>query len=71
MKNKDKYATAEEAYRAWYAFCKAQPSCSDCKYEHCDCFSNWIYDEAEEDNNEAKEPPQWQNNLMEKFTSKE
>jgi hypothetical protein len=71
MKNKDKFATAEEAYSAWKAFCDAQPICIECKYtknlgeeSKLPCNFRWFYDEA-------PSTPQWQTNILNKFTSKE
>lgn len=51
-KNYEKYKTPDEAYNAWRSFCKAQQRCSGCKYEHCECILNWLYDEAKEEQNE-------------------
>ena len=72
MKNYEKYKTAEEAFNARRRFCKAQESCINCRYSNSSrkikapCDYRWFYDEAESD-----EKPQWQKNIMNKFTSKE
>ena len=49
MKNKDKFATVEEAFLAWKKFCSAQPKCRECKYEHHECILHWLYDEADDE----------------------
>lgn len=72
MLNKDKYKTAQEARKVFYHYC-INMSCRECPY-YCEnssensCSFLWLYAEAEADKNPT---PQWQKNLMEKFTSKE
>lgn len=73
MKNFEKYKTPEEAYHARCRFCNAQGDCKKCEYANCNnktsvallCDYRWLYGEAE------KEPSQWQNNIMDRFTGKE
>ena len=71
MKNKDKYKTYEDAYKAWGAFCMTQNKCMTCPYrQYSQCSLKWLYDEAKDDD-EKKPTPQWQKNILNKFTSKE
>ena len=68
MLNKDKYATAKEAMQAFYKYCKPT-KCHNCPLFDLktSCYLLWMY----ADENDFKPAPQWQNDLMEKFTNKE
>jgi hypothetical protein len=70
MTNFEKYKTPEEAYQAFKNIC-ATTRCSECSY-FCgyietikSCQMVWLYTDAE------KDPAQWRNNIMDKFTNRE
>lgn len=72
MKNLEKYKTAEEAYHAFRSYCDTQEKCRKCKYTNLGrrikvaCDFKWLYDDDEKNST-----PQWQKNILNKFTSKE
>lgn len=71
MKNFEKYKTPKEAYEAYNKECLNHRSCKACPYSDNGkpdrCEFRWLY----KDIPEPKTTPQWQNNLMDKFTRKD
>lgn len=66
MKNKDVYDNYDDAIEAYGEMCKNYKYCSGCPYgsNEENCYFSWLYAEA-------KEPDQWQKNILDKFYNKE
>lgn len=69
MKNKEKFDNYDDALMAFYTEC-SKHVCSSCPYAYngkpLRCDIRWLYTETE-----PKPTPQWQENIMGKFSSKE
>ena len=73
MRNDNKFVTAKERHEAFFAFCRSHKSCTYCPLQseglkslHVSCEYKWLdLEEGDE------EPPQWQKNIMNKFTDRE
>lgn len=68
MQNKDKFATAKEAWEAFVNYCDDH-NCKRCpqRKSKWSCGFAWLYAEEQTE----KPTPQWQENVMDKFTNKE
>lgn len=69
MTNFEKYKTPQEAAEVFYSYCN-NTRCQYCKffenYAIIPCIFQWLYADDEEN-----QTPQWQNDLMDKFITKE
>lgn len=64
MKNKDVFNNYDDALEAYSEMCSSYKNCYDCPYDNYRCELKWLYDEA-------KEPNNWQKNILDKFSNKE
>lgn len=70
MTNFEKYKTPREAFEAFTECChNVKSGCEECPYNGCDvsCYFMWLYTDLKD----KKPTPQWQSNILNKFTTKE
>lgn len=77
MKNNNKFITTEERHKAFRAFCESHISCSVCILQrdvsgkYLPCNLRWLDLEEGTDEDDDDETPQWEQNILNKFTKGE